>query len=132
MRALQQYLAAFGLSLLYKALHLRYLFGSWLRNFKLMKLFMKIQKRRCCILEPTRGVLRKRFYENMQQNYRRTPMSECDLNKVVLPSYKNTSGGLLLKIVFLKCQMDNKIMIMITFSDCTSSTSSLQEKLVHR
>ena len=59
-------------------------------------------------------------------------MPKCDLNKVVSPSYKNTSGGLLLKIVFLKCQMDNKIMIMITFSDCTSSTSSLQEKLVHR
>ena len=32
--------------------------------------------------QPFRGVLLKRCSENMQQTYRRTPMSKCDLNKV--------------------------------------------------
>ena len=33
---------------------------------------------------PPRGVLWKSHSENMQQSYRRTPMSKCDFNKVVL------------------------------------------------
>ena len=37
----------------------------------------KIQKK------PSRCVLRKRYSENMQQNYRKTPMLKCDFNKVV-------------------------------------------------
>ena len=32
--------------------------------------------------QPSRGVLRKSCYENMQQISRRTPMSKCDFNKV--------------------------------------------------
>ena len=36
----------------------------------------KVQK------QPTRGVLKKRFSENMQHIYMRTPMSKCDFNKV--------------------------------------------------
>ena len=32
--------------------------------------------------QPSRGVLRKSCSENMQQIYRRTPMSKCDFNKV--------------------------------------------------
>ena len=32
--------------------------------------------------QPSRGVLRKRCCENMQQIYRRIPMPKCDLNKV--------------------------------------------------
>ena len=32
--------------------------------------------------QPTRGVLKKSCSENMQQIYRRTPMPECDFNKV--------------------------------------------------
>ena len=31
--------------------------------------------------QPTRGVLRKKCSENMQQIYRRTPMAKCDLLK---------------------------------------------------
>ena len=31
--------------------------------------------------QPSRGVLRKRRSENMQQFYRRTPMPKCDLLK---------------------------------------------------
>ena len=31
-----------------------------------------------------RSVLKKRFSENMQQIYRRTPMPKCDFNKVAL------------------------------------------------
>ena len=32
--------------------------------------------------QPFRGVLRKRFSENMYQIYRRTPMPKCDFKKV--------------------------------------------------
>ena len=32
--------------------------------------------------QPSRAVLRKRCSENMQQIYRRAPMSKCDFNKV--------------------------------------------------
>ena len=31
--------------------------------------------------QPSRGVLNKRFSENIQQIYRRTPVPKCDLNK---------------------------------------------------
>ena len=34
--------------------------------------------------QPSRGVLRKRCSENMQQIYRRPPMLKCDFNKVDL------------------------------------------------
>ena len=34
--------------------------------------------------QPSSGVLRKRFSENIQQIYRRTPMPKCDFNKVAL------------------------------------------------
>ena len=33
--------------------------------------------------QPSRGVLRKMCSENMQQIYRRTPMSKCDFNKAI-------------------------------------------------
>ena len=34
--------------------------------------------------QPSRGVVRKRCFENTQQIYRRIPMPKCDFNKVVL------------------------------------------------
>ena len=34
--------------------------------------------------QSSRGVIWKRSSENMQQNYRRTPMPNCDFNKVAL------------------------------------------------
>ena len=37
--------------------------------------------------QPFRGVLRKSCFENMQQIYRRTPMSKCDFNKVAKQLY---------------------------------------------
>ena len=56
--------------------------------------------------QPLRGVPRKRFSENIQQIYRRTPMPKSDFNKVALGCssvnllrtfrtsfLKNTSGG---------------------------------------
>ena len=43
--------------------------------------------------QPSRGVLRKRYSENMQQIYRRTPMMKCDFNKVA----KQLSRGVLRK-----------------------------------
>ena len=33
-------------------------------------------------MQPSKGVLMKRYSENMQQIYRRTPMPKCDFNKV--------------------------------------------------
>ena len=69
--------------------------------------------------QSSRGVLRKRCFENMQQIYRRTPMPKCDFNKVAAialrhgcspvnllhifrtPFPENTSGGLLLKSFLL-------------------------------
>ena len=44
---------------------------------KLLRLdFKRFQK------QPFRGVLKKRYSENMQQIYRRTRMTKCDFNKV--------------------------------------------------
>ena len=37
--------------------------------------------------QPTRGVLKKRCYENMQQIYRRTPMPKSDFNKAAKRLY---------------------------------------------
>ena len=34
--------------------------------------------------QPSRGILRKRYSENMQQIYLRIPMPKCDFNKVAL------------------------------------------------
>ena len=68
--------------------------------------------------ETSRGALKKRCSENIQQTYRRTPKAKCDFNKVELtpqhefypvnllhifrtPFLKNTSGRLLLKLHFL-------------------------------
>ena len=63
--------------------------------------------------QPLRGVPRKRFSENMQQIYRRTPMPKCNFIEIVLrygcspvnllhifriPLLKSTSERLLLKV----------------------------------
>ena len=45
-------------------------------------LFSRIQK------QPSIGVLVKRYSENIQQIYRRTPMPKFDFNKVVLQLYQ--------------------------------------------
>ena len=39
--------------------------------------------------QPSRGVLNKRYSENMQQIYIRTPMPKCDFNKVAKQLYQN-------------------------------------------
>ena len=74
------------------------MYFSWLHNQKV----------------PSGGVLGKRYFENMQQIYRRIPMPKYDFNKVAnrprhgcspvnllhvfrTPFPKNTSEGLLLK-----------------------------------
>ena len=46
-----------------------------------------LQRQYKCHKQPSRGVPRKRCSENMQQIYRRTPMSKCDFNKVPLQLY---------------------------------------------
>ena len=52
--------------------------------------------------QPSRGVLRKRFCENMQQVYRRTPILKCDFNKVATTLLESRFGmGILLEICSL-------------------------------
>ena len=92
--------------------------------------------------QPPRSVPRKRCSENMQQIYRRTPMSKCDLNKIAsnfieialrhgcspvnllhifrTPFIKNTSGRLLLNfhrdrlfIFFLFWLLGNSVVFII-------------------
>ena len=66
--------------------------------------------------QPSRGVLREKYSENMRQIYRRTPMPKCDfdieitlrhgcspvnlLHIIRTPFLKNTSGRLLLFFPF--------------------------------
>ena len=49
--------------------------------------FFKEQK------QPSRRVLRKRCFENMQQIYRRTTMPKCELNNVALQLYLNHTSA---------------------------------------
>ena len=51
--------------------------ADWIR-LKKLSFNVSIQK------QPSRGVLRKGCYENMQQIYRRTLMPKCNFNKVAL------------------------------------------------
>ena len=43
--------------------------------------------------QPSRDVLRKRCSRNMQQIYRRTPMSKCDFNKIAKQLYWNHTSA---------------------------------------
>ena len=44
--------------------------------------------------QPPSGVLRKRYSENMQQIYRRTPMPKCDFNKICKIFLLNSDFGM--------------------------------------
>ena len=75
--------------------------------------FLRVKKNQ---KQPSRGILRKKCSENIQQIYRRTPMPKCDFNKVLGLVHwcstvsllhifrthfpKNTFGRLLLNIIF--------------------------------
>ena len=103
----------------------------WMRMF----VFNKLKK------QPSRGVLKKRCSENMQQSYRRTPMPKCDFNKVAklqsnfneitlrqgcssenlvhifrTPFLNNTSGRLLLKLLFSTSSVSNELQCSISLS----------------
>ena len=54
-----------------------------------LSLLLEIPGIMCIQKESSRGVLRKRCSENIQQTYRRTSMSKCNFNKVVLHSPVN-------------------------------------------
>ena len=54
--------------------------GIQIPNSRIAKVFL-VQK------QPSRGALRKRCSENMQQIYCRAPMPRCDFNKVGLLLY---------------------------------------------
>ena len=100
-----------------------------------MFVFNKLKK------QPSRGVLKKRCSENMQQSYRRTPMPKCDFNKVAklqsnfneitlrqgcssenlvhifrTPFLNNTSGRLLLKLLFSTSSVSNELQCSISLS----------------
>ena len=49
------------------------------------------------VKQPTRGVLKKRYSENMLQIYRRTPTVKCDFKKVALKIFYIFSEHLFLR-----------------------------------
>ena len=62
-------------------------------NVKSMKLFWSMWEANISQRQPSRGVLRKRYSENMQQIHRRTPMPKCDVNLVALQLYWNRTSA---------------------------------------
>ena len=62
--------------------------------------------------QPSRGVLRKRCSENMQQIYRRTPMSKCEFNKL------HFGMGALLYIKFAACIFSEHIFLRTPLDGC--------------
>ena len=77
---------------------------KWAKTSAMHFIFTKWNMRKCSLLvswggkakgqkQPFRGVLRKKCFENMQQIYKRTSMSKCDFNKVVLQSYWNHTSA---------------------------------------
>ena len=53
-----------------------------------------------CQTPPSKGVLRKKCYENMQQIYRRTLMPKCDFNKIAEQLYWNHTSTWVLSFKF--------------------------------
>ena len=62
--------------------------------------------------QSSRGVLRKRCSENMQQIYRRTPMSKCGFNKL------HFRMGVLLYIKFAACIFSEHIFLITPLDGC--------------
>ena len=56
-------------------------------NVTNLVIWFEIQK------QPSRDILVKRYSENMQQIYRRAPISKCDFNKVALKIYWNRTSA---------------------------------------
>ena len=65
---------------------------NWLQSVQWVaaKWIVKIEKLR---KQPPRGVPWKRFSENMQQIYRRTPLPKCDFKKVAKQLYWNRTSA---------------------------------------
>ena len=66
--------------------------------------------------QPSRGVFRKRYSENMQQIYRRTPMPKCNFNKVALLRH-GCSPVKLLHIfrIFLRTPLEGCFLNLVTW-----------------
>ena len=62
--------------------------------------------------QPSRGVLRKRCSENMQQIYRRISMSKCELNKL------HFGMGVLLYIKFAACIFPEHVFLRTPLDGC--------------
>ena len=91
--------------------------------------------------QPTRSVLRKRCSENMQQVYRRTPMSKCDFNKAATQLNflhifrttfsRNTSGGLLLHLL-IKSFHTNISLYFNDFLHCVKTQPAITSSKITR
>ena len=57
------------------------------KHDQLLPITIPIQRPRNSQKQPSRGILKERCSENMQQIYRRTPMSKYDFNKGALQLY---------------------------------------------
>ena len=64
--------------------NLVYIIAAPMSRLQLQKIIIKTAQKK-----PSRGTLRKRCSENMQQICRRTPMPKCGFNKVALQLYWN-------------------------------------------
>ena len=53
--------------------------------------------------QPSRGVFRKRFSENVQQIYKRTPMPKCDFKRVAKQLYWNHTSAWVFSCNFAAC-----------------------------
>ena len=62
--------------------------------------------------QPSIDVLRERCSENMQQIYRRTPMSKCEFNKL------HFSMGALLYIKFAACIFSEHVFLRTPLDGC--------------
>ena len=91
--------------------------------------------------QPTRSALTKRCSENMQQVYRRTPMSKCDFNKAATqlnfphifraPFYRNTSGELLLHLL-IKSFHTNISLYFNDFLHCVKTQPAITSSKITR
>ena len=83
-----------------------YLLELWILLFALVLLFnpnptfliyhwwIKLLKNKYFVQkQPSRGAVKKRCFENMQQIYRITPMPKCDFNKVAKQVYWNRTSA---------------------------------------
>ena len=83
------YISAISLSVILFSLYKNSLYYTLFFNYKNSKGYICQYKCQGVYLQnqPSRGVLKKKCSEYIQQIYRRTPMSKCDFNEVAQQTY---------------------------------------------